>query len=70
MSSRLKFNTLQYYFKMVSPTTIDFYEQAIHIGGPKTNFTVSPLSSHSLLAIFLNILELEQYTNRNKEFRQ
>jgi hypothetical protein len=65
MSSRLKFHTLQDYLKMVLPTTIEFYEHAIHIGGPQKFFTVSPLSSHSLLAIFQNILELEQYTNRN-----
>jgi hypothetical protein len=32
-------NSLQYYFKMVSPTLTEiFYEQASHIQGPQTIF--------------------------------
>jgi hypothetical protein len=59
-------------FKMVSLNYIprDFYEQAIHIREPRTNFTVSPRSSNSLSAILKNILELDQGTNRNQEVRQ
>jgi hypothetical protein len=34
---------------------IDFYEQAKHIRGPWTNFTVSPLPLNSLLATLKNI---------------
>ena len=53
------------------PTTpIDFFEQANHIRGPQTNFTVSLRSSNFLLAILKNTLELEQWTNRNQEFLQ
>jgi hypothetical protein len=48
MSSKAQFNTLQYYFKKVSQY---FYEQASHIRGPQTNYTVSLLSLNGLLAI-------------------
>jgi hypothetical protein len=45
------------------PTTpIDFFEQANHIQGPQTNFTVSPRPSNGLLAILKNILELKQWS--------
>jgi hypothetical protein len=40
-------------------TPLYFYEQASHIRGPQTNFTVSPRSLNGLLAT-LKILELEQ----------
>ncbi len=55
---------------MASPTLQ--YEQAGHIGGlaPRTNNTVSPLPTNSILAILKNMLELEQWTNWNKELRQ
>jgi hypothetical protein len=46
----------------LTSTLLDFYEQANHIRGPQTNFTVSPRPSNSLLAILKNILELKQWT--------
>jgi hypothetical protein len=58
---------LQYYFTFIP---IDFYEQASHSRGSQTNFTDSPLSTNGLLAILKNTLELEQRTNRNREFTQ
>jgi hypothetical protein len=45
---------------MVSPPS-RFYDQAYHIRGPQTNFTVSRRPSNSLLAIFI-ILELKHWT--------
>jgi hypothetical protein len=45
-----------------------FNEQASHIGGPQTNFPVSPRPSHGLLIILKNTLGLEQRSNRNQEF--
>ncbi len=54
MSSKSHFFSLHYYFKMVSLTYTagDFYEQASHVRGSQTNFTVSPRSSNDLQSIF------------------
>jgi hypothetical protein len=54
MSLKWQFNSLPYHFMYdgLPSTPIDFYEQANHIRGPQTNFTVSPRPSHNLLAIF------------------
>jgi hypothetical protein len=57
-----KFNTLLYYFIIVSPST-PINEQANHIRGQQTFITVSDRQpSNSLLAILKNILELKQWT--------
>ncbi len=53
--------TLQYALK-------DFYVQPKNIRAPQTNFTFSLRPLKSLLAIFKNTLELEEWTNRNQEF--
>jgi hypothetical protein len=52
MPSKSHFITLHYYFKMVSLTytAVDFYEQASHIRGSQTNFTVSPRSSNRMIS--------------------
>ncbi len=66
-NSNIPFYTLQYYFKMAS-TIHYFYEQAKHIRGLQTNVTFSPRPLNSLLAFMKNILELEEWTDRNEEF--
>ncbi len=48
-------------------TPIDFCEQAKHIRGSQINFTFSR-SLNCILAILKDILELEEWTNRNQEF--
>jgi hypothetical protein len=46
----------------------NFYKQANHIRGPRTNFTVSPRPSNSFLAILKNILDqLQWWINRNQD---
>jgi hypothetical protein len=60
--------TLQYYFKMVSPTL--YTQQTNHIRGLQINVTVSPRSSYGLLAIMKNILELEEWSIRIQAFKQ
>ncbi len=67
MYSILQFNTLQYSFKMASPT---LQEISNHIQGRRTNFTFSPRPWNSLLVILKTILELDQWANSNQEFRQ
>jgi len=57
-------------FKMsLTYTLINFYGQANHIQGPDQIllFLFSPIN---FLAILKNILELEQWANRNRELRQ
>jgi hypothetical protein len=62
-------NALQYYFeKVLNFTPIGFYEHAIPIPGPRKKFFIPPRLSNSLLAILKHILELKQWTNRNKDF--
>ncbi len=52
-------------------SAIDFHEQVNRIRGPRTNFTVSPRPSNSLHQFWkLYWGELEQWTDRNQEFRQ
>jgi hypothetical protein len=50
--------------------SIIFIEQAKHIRGTWKNYIFSLQPLHSLLAVLKNILELEEWTNRNKEFSQ
>jgi hypothetical protein len=57
MSSKLLFNTLPYYFKMVSPTLqyISLNKKAIFEG--RKQISVSPWSSNGLLAISKNTVK-------------
>ncbi len=71
MSSKSQF-TLQYYFKLVSPTLQ--YIRFLWTNKPYSNaankFSVSPRSLMLFLAILKNTLKLEQWSNRILAFTQ
>ena len=68
---KIKFNTLQYYYTMASTCSNRFlWRSKTLVLRPQTNLTFFPWLLNSLIEIFINILDLENRTNRNQEFSQ